>query len=116
MSDFHKLTAVNLKSQVPKAPPKHKFYRNYDNFQEDNLNKDLKLKLDSLEELDYYLFENTFVDILNTNAAVKTKTLRANSYQFMIRAKATMTRSRLKNIYLNLEYRKLGKLQKTAEF
>ena len=108
MSDFHKLTAVNLKSQVPKAPPKHKFYRNYDNFQEDTLNKDLKLKLDSLEELDYYLFENTFVDILNTNAAVKTKTLRANSYQFMIKAKAIMTRSRLKNIYLNLEIKKTG--------
>ena len=30
MSDFHKLTAVSLKSQVLKAPAKRKFYRNYE--------------------------------------------------------------------------------------
>ena len=29
MSDFHKLTAVSLKSQVMKGPAKRKFYRNY---------------------------------------------------------------------------------------
>ena len=29
ISDFHKLTAVSLKSQVLKAPPKIKTYRNY---------------------------------------------------------------------------------------
>ena len=99
MSAFHKPTAVGLKSQVLKSPPKCKFYRNFD---EDNFNKDLKLKLDSLEELDYSLFENTFIDVLNTHAPIKTKTLRANSHQFMTKAlrKAIMTRSRLKNIYL----------------
>ena len=32
MSDFHKLTAVSLKSQVLKAPAKHKFYINNKNF------------------------------------------------------------------------------------
>ena len=102
MSDFHKLTAVSLKSQVLKAPTKHKFYRKYKKFDEDNFNKDLKLKLDSLEELDYSLFENTFIDVLNTHAPMKTKTLPANSHQFMTKAlrKAIMTRSRLNNIYL----------------
>ena len=30
MSDFHKLTAVSLKSQVLKTPAKRKFYRNYE--------------------------------------------------------------------------------------
>ena len=40
MSDFHKLTAVSLKSQVLKAPSKRKLYRNYKNFDED---KDLQL-------------------------------------------------------------------------
>ena len=29
MSDFHKLAAVSLKSQVLKGPAKRKFYRNY---------------------------------------------------------------------------------------
>ena len=52
MSDFQKLTAVSLKSQVLKAPTKRKLYRNYKIFDEDNLKEDLKLKLDSLEELD----------------------------------------------------------------
>ena len=47
-----------------------KFHRSYKNFDEVNLNKDLKLKLDSLEELDYSLFENTFIDVLNTPLTV----------------------------------------------
>ena len=91
MSDFHKLTAVSLKSKVLKAPPKQKFYRNFKNFDEDSFNKDLKLKLDSLKEL----FENTFVDVLNTRASIKTKTLRPNSNQFMTKAlsEAIITRS-----------------------
>ena len=100
MSDFLVSTAVSLKSQVLKAPAKRKFYSKYENFDEDNFNKDLKLKLDPLKELDYSLFENTFMNVLNTHAPTKTKTLRTNSHQFMTKAlrKATMTRSRLKNI------------------
>ena len=66
-----------------KAPAKGKFYSNYKAFDEDNFSKDLKLKSDSLEELDYSIFKNTFIDILNTHASVKTKTLRANRHQFM---------------------------------
>ena len=85
-SDFHKLTAVSLKSQVLEAPAKCKFYRDYKNFDKDNCNKDLKLKLDSLEELDYSLFGNTFMDVLNTHAPTKTKTLRPNSPEFMTKA------------------------------
>ena len=102
ISDFHQLTAVSIKSQVLKAPSKRKFYRNSKNFDEDNFNKDLELKLDSSEELDYSLFENTFVDVLNTHASIETKILRANSHQFMTKAfrKAVSTRSKLKNIYL----------------
>ena len=104
MSDFHKLTAISLKSQVLKVSPKHKFQRNYKNFDEDNFNKDLKLKLDSLEESDYFLFENIFIDVLNTHAPIETKTLPANSHQFMTKAlrKAIMRLkpSRLNNMSL----------------
>ena len=74
MSGFHKLTAVSLKSQVMKAPAKPKFCWNYKNLDEDNFNKDLKLKLDSLEKLDYSLFKNTLIDVLNTHAPTKIKT------------------------------------------
>ena len=99
---FHKLIAVSLQSQVLKALPKRKFYRNYKNVDEDNFNEDLKLKLDSSEVLGYSLFENTFIDVLNSHAPIKTKTLRGNSRQFMNKAlrKAIMTRSGLRNIYL----------------
>ena len=54
MLDFDKLTAVSLKSQVMKAPAKRKFCRNYKNLDEDNFDKDLNLKLDSLEKLGYF--------------------------------------------------------------
>ena len=102
ISDFHKLTAVSLKSQILKAPPKIKTYRNYKTFDENRFNEDLKSKLDSIEKLDYPLFESIFIDILNTHAPVTTKKVRANNHQFMTKAlrKAIMTRSRLKNAYL----------------
>ena len=51
ISDFHKLTAVSLKSQILKAPPKTKTYRNYKTFDENRFNEDLKSKLDSIEKL-----------------------------------------------------------------
>ena len=35
ISDFHKLTAVSLKSQVLKASSNRKLYGNYKNFDED---------------------------------------------------------------------------------
>ena len=95
--DFHKLTAVSLKSQILKAPPKIKTYRN-NRFNED----DLKAKLDLIEKLDYLLFESIFIDVLNTHAPVTTKKVQANNHLFMTKAlrKAIMTRSRLKNAYL----------------
>ena len=102
ISDFHKLTAVSLKSHVLKSPPKVKHFRNYKSFDENAFNEDLKSRLDSTEKLEYPLFESIFIDVLNTHAPIKTKTVRANHHQFMNKAlrKAIMTRSRLINIYL----------------
>ena len=102
ISDFHKLTAVSLKSQILKAPPKIKTYRNYKTFDENRFNEDLKSKLDSIEKLDYPLFESIFIDVLNTHAPEAIKKVRANNHQFMTKAfrKTIMTRPRLKNAYL----------------
>ena len=102
ISDFHKLAAVSLKSQILKAAPKIMSYRNYKTFDEKRFKKDLKSKLDSIEKLDYRFLESTFIDVLNTHAAVITKKLRANNHQFMIKVlrKAIITRSKLKNAYL----------------
>ena len=71
MSVFHKLTAVNLKSPTLKASPMYTFYRIYKNFDEDNFNEDLKIKLYSLEKIDYSLLENTFIDVLSTHTHYK---------------------------------------------
>ena len=100
ISDFHKLTAINLKSQ--KAPPKRKLYRDYKAFDENSFNNDLKIKLDVIKILDYSSFEDTLINVLNTHTPVKTKIIKANNHEFMTKAlrKAIMTRSKLKNVYL----------------
>ena len=81
-----------------------KTYRNYKTFAETRFNDLVKPKLDLIDKLDYPLFESIFIDVLSTHAPVTTKTMRANSHQFMIEAlrKAMMTRSRLKNLYLKI--------------
>ena len=43
--DFHKFTAVNLKSQILKAPPKIKTYRNYKTFDENRFNRKARLPI-----------------------------------------------------------------------
>ena len=47
ISDFHKLTVFNLKSQILKAPPKRKLYTYDKVFDENSFNNDLESKLDS---------------------------------------------------------------------
>ena len=98
VSDFHKLTAVSLKSHILKSPPKVKHFRNYKSFDENAFNEDLKSRLDSTEKQEYPLFESIFIDVLNTHAPIKTKTVRTNNHQFMNKAlrKAIMTSSRFK--------------------
>ena len=71
----------------------------YKIFDENKFNEDLKIKLESIENLDYSLFESIFIDVLNAHAPVTTKTVRGNNHHFMTKAlrKTIMTRSRLKN-------------------
>ena len=101
ISDFHKLTAVSLKSQILKTLPKRKLQRDYKALDENSFNNDLRSKLDSIKILDYSSFEDIFINFLNTHAP-KTKIIRANNHEFMTKAlrKALITRSRLKNVCL----------------
>ena len=46
----------SLKSQILKALPKMKTYRNQKTFDEKRFNEDVKSKLDSIGKLDYLLF------------------------------------------------------------
>ena len=58
MSDFHKLAAFSLKSQILKAPPKRKLYRDYTGFDENSFSNDLKSKLDLIKNLHYSSFDD----------------------------------------------------------
>ena len=78
--NWNKLTAVCLKSQMLKAPPKRNLHRDYKVIDENNFNNDLKTKLDLIKILDYSSFEDIFMNVLNTHAPVKTKIIRANNH------------------------------------
>ena len=62
-------------------------------FNENSFNNDLKTKLNSIKILDYSSFEDILINVLNTHAPVKTKTIRANNHKFMTKTlrKAIMT-------------------------
>ena len=45
---FHKLSAVSLKTQILKAPPKGTFCGDYKTFDKNSFNNELKSKLDSI--------------------------------------------------------------------
>ena len=98
ISDFHKLTAVSLKSQILRAPPKQRLSKNNQSFDENSFINDLKPKLDSIKNLDYSLFEDISINVLNTDAPIKNKILRANSHESIQALRKG--RSKLKNVYL----------------
>ena len=78
--NWNKLTAVCLKLQILKAPPKRNLHRDYKAIDENNFNNDLKTNLDLINILDYSSFEDIFMNVLNTHAPVKTKIIRANNH------------------------------------
>ena len=102
MSDFYEATEVNLNSQILKALPKTKTYRNYKAFEENRFNKVLKSKVGSIDKLDYPLLDSILIDILNRHAIKMIKTMQANNHQFLTEtlSKILTTRSILKNAYL----------------
>ena len=85
ISDFHNLTTVSLKSQILKTYPKVKTYRNYKTVDENRFNEDLKSKLDSIEKLNYPLFESIFIDVLNRHAPVTTEKVQANNHHLWLK-------------------------------
>ena len=65
----------------------------------DLFNKNLKTILNTFEDLDYHKFQECFLELLNTQAPIKTKYIRGNNQPYMSKSlrKAIMTRSKLKN-------------------
>ena len=99
MSDFHKWTAVSLKSQILKALPKQNLFGDLETFNQNTFNNDLESKLHSIKNLDYSYFEYIVGNILNACAPIKTKILRAHEFMRITLRKNIMTRS-TRNVYL----------------
>ena len=89
VSDFHKMSLTDLKSQVARLKPKVIKYRSYKNFNEANFLKELD---DNFKNNFSYFYENyensdaiynTFVDILSKtiekHAPIKSKKVRGNA-------------------------------------
>ena len=103
LSDHHKMTITVLKSYFSKQDPVTINYRDYKLFNKFTFQDELLNKFGSMfTNINYELFEHTFMDLLNKHAPMKTKYVRANNSPFMnkILSKAIMTRSRLRNKFL----------------
>ena len=108
ISDHHKMVITVLKSNFKKGEPKCILYRDYSNFNENLFKDELKLSLTSNKIYDYTTFETTFLQILNTNAPMKKKIVRANHAPYITKAlrKAIMHRTKLET-----KYRKVGTVE-----
>ena len=101
ISDHHHLVLTSLRLQYIQGNPKTKFYRDYKSFNFESFNNELNELLKSEKEINYSLFENIFLQVLNAHAPVKKKIQRFNNNPFMTKQlrKAIMLRSRLKNVF-----------------
>ena len=69
-----------LKIYVPKQTPNLIKYRDYKNFNGQNLRQELQNNfLNITDNMSYDNFESTFKDTLNKPAPIKTKTVRSNN-------------------------------------
>ena len=101
ISDHHHLVSTMLNKKISKGSTKTLFYRDYKKFEENKFARDLTHELQNIKNLSYSQFEKAFVTVLDNHVPLKKKQLRFNHSPFMVKAlrKATMTRSRLKNIH-----------------
>lgn len=104
LSDFHKLTASNLKTHFIKAEPIKVKYRDYKNFNIEIFNAELSIKLGNLNNAQgptYKNFSEALSKTLQSHAPLKYKMLRANNAPFMNKTlkKLIMARSKAKNKY-----------------
>ena len=101
LSDFHVMVTTSLKGSFQKKKPKIITYRDYKKFGNQIFNLKVREAIDSVTNIqtDFSLFNSTVKYILNKQAPLKQKYIRANDAPFMSKylMKAIMKRSRLKN-------------------
>ena len=104
LSDFHKMNLTFLKMYFTKQKHETLSYRNYKKF--DNLKFKEALTRELIKHdannIDYKLFHEIVLSILNAHAHLKKKHLRVNHATFVTKEfrKAIMKKARLRNAYL----------------
>ena len=100
LSDHHLLVYTMLKTTFTKLGPRKYTYRNYKNYDVDKFLRELDITLRTFENLNYEIFQEVLISLLNQFAPLKTRYLRANNKPHVTKTlrKAIMKRSRLKNI------------------
>ena len=105
LSDRHKMTTTVLNSFFQKQSPITIRYRDYRNFEIDIFRRELlkALNCHNKRGMTYDIFEGIFVRLHSSHAPLKEMYVRANGASFMNKtlSKAFMTRSRLRNKFLN---------------
>ena len=117
ISDFHKMVVTVLKQYIKKKESRIIKYRNHKNFCKYSFRTQLLNELNKglirISDLDH--FNTTALKILDNEAPIKMKNVRANEVPFMNRTikKTAMKRSRLRNKFLknptdenNLNYKR----------
>ena len=115
LSDFHKMILTVSKTTFQKVKAKDIVYRNFKQFDMNKFKNDVREKLQSVNN--YETFESEFLNVLNINAPLKKKVIRANHVPYMTKSlrKAIMKRSQLESKYLRnstVENMKIYKKQK----
>ena len=119
LSDFHAMFATVLRGSFHKKGPKIVTYQDYHRFVDFTFREKVTEEFNSnpLTMQDFSFFNSIIKCILDKEATLKKKYLRANDGPFMTRElrKAIMKRSRLKNIFNKCEQMKTGQLTRSRE-
>ena len=96
LSYFHKMVVIVLKHTFHRSVPKELAYRDYKNSDRVIFKRKLEDKLNQ-QINEYKHFEKMFLEILNIQAPIKKKLMRANHVPYMTKAlrRAIMKRSEL---------------------
>ena len=105
LSDFHKLVVSVLESYFKIEAPKVIIYRDYKYFDNEKFSNELENKLSKIVSLtlNYDIFKNICMDVVNKHPPLKRKYIKTNHAEYMDKklSQAIMKRSKLRNIYLN---------------
>ena len=97
------VTITVLKTTYKKKTSQIVSYRDYKNFSEEYFLSELNSTLYryDIDCIEYDVFDNIFMELLNIHAPIKLKYVRANNGPFMTKElrKAIILRSRLKNVF-----------------